>query len=64
MVSGGDTDVTLHGPADQYGLQGDAMARAIAGDRDAATPLADAIENMRVIDAVFASAESGGWVDV
>lgn len=64
VVSGGDTDVTLHGPADQYGLQGDAMARAIAGDRDAATPLADAIENMRVIDAVFASAESGGWVDV
>ncbi len=62
--SNGEAEVTEHGPADQYGLQGDAMARAIAGDRSAATPLSDAIENMRVIDAVFASAEACGWIDV
>ena len=49
------------GPADQYGLQADAIAEAIAGNRTAATSLDDAIANMAVIDAIFASATSGAW---
>jgi predicted dehydrogenase len=49
---------------DQYTLEGDAFSRAILDDTPVPTPLDDAIANMRVIDAVFASAASGSWVDV
>lgn len=47
---------------DQYTLQGDAFARAILDDTPVPTPLTDAIANMRVIDALVASAREGGWV--
>jgi predicted dehydrogenase len=46
---------------DQYTLQADAFARAILDDAPVPTPLADAVANMRVIDRVAASAESGAW---
>jgi predicted dehydrogenase len=49
---------------DQYTLEGDAMSRAILDDTPVPTPLEDAVANMRAIDAVFASARSGAWVDV
>jgi predicted dehydrogenase len=49
---------------DQYTIEGDAMSRAILDDTPVPTPLEDAVANMRTIDAVFASARSGGWVDV
>jgi predicted dehydrogenase len=47
---------------DQYTLQGDAFARAILDDTAVPTPLEDALGNMRVIEAIFTSAKSGGWV--
>jgi predicted dehydrogenase len=46
---------------DQYTAQGDAVSRAILGEAPLEFPLEDAIANMRVIDAVFRAAESGGW---
>ena len=46
---------------DQYTLQGDAFARAILDDTPVPTPLDDAVGNMRVIEAVLASARSGTW---
>jgi predicted dehydrogenase len=46
---------------DQYTLQGDAFSRAVLGDAPLAYPIEDAIANMRVIDAFFRSAKSGGW---
>jgi predicted dehydrogenase len=46
----------------QYQLQGDVVSKAILENAPTPTPLADAIENMAVIDAIFASAESSGWV--
>ena len=49
---------------DQYGMQGDVFSEAVRGVRDQGTPLEDAVANMRVIDAVFRSAEVNGWVDV
>lgn len=49
---------------DHYTAQADAFALAILNDEAAPTPLRDAIENMEVIDAVFSSAESSGWVAV
>ena len=51
--------------ADQYLLQFDAFAEAVAENRDEApTPITDAVANMAVLDALFASAESGGWEQV
>ena len=50
------------GPVDQYGEQASAFGRAVRSGRGAPTPLSDAIANMKVIDAVFASAASGDWV--
>lgn len=70
--SDGETRIWLHTsegteevvfPAqDQYGLQGDAISKAILEDTPVPTPLSDAIENMAVIDAVFESAASSSWV--
>jgi predicted dehydrogenase len=46
---------------DQYTLQADALARAIMDDTKPPTPLSDALANMRVIERIFKSAESGAW---
>jgi predicted dehydrogenase len=46
---------------DQYTLQGDAFSRAVLGETPLAYSIEDAIANMRVIDAMFASAQSGRW---
>lgn len=42
-------------------LFGNTLIRAITCDRDTKFPLANAVCGMRIIDAVFRSAESGGW---
>jgi predicted dehydrogenase len=49
---------------DQYTIEGDAFSRAILDDTPVPTPIDDAVANMRVIDAVFASARTGAWVDL
>jgi predicted dehydrogenase len=46
---------------DQYTIQGDLFSRAVRGQIEQPIPLEDAVRNMAVIDAVFRSAESGGW---
>jgi predicted dehydrogenase len=46
---------------DQYTLEADAFARSILDDSPVPTPLADAVANMRVIDRVSSSAETGAW---
>jgi len=45
--------------ADQYQLQAEAFSRAVRGERPDAAGLDDAIANLRVIDALFASEKSG-----
>ena len=47
--------------ANQYTLQGEHFARAVRGQGDVPVSVDDAIANMAVIDALFASAESGRW---
>lgn len=47
---------------DQYTLQGEAFSRAVLDDTPVPTPLEDAVANMEVLEAIFASAETGGWV--
>ena len=46
---------------DQYTLQGDAFSRAVLGQAPLEFPIEDAVANMRVIDALFRSAERGSW---
>jgi predicted dehydrogenase len=56
---------TIEFPAvDQYTLQADAFSAAIRGRGAVPVPLEDAIGNMEVIDALFLSAEAGGWTTV
>ena len=49
---------------DQYTLQGDEFSKAILDDTEVPVPLEEAIRNMKVIEAIFQSAKSGGWADV
>jgi predicted dehydrogenase len=60
----GDTHEIAFEVCDQYTIELDAMSRAILDDTPVPTPLEDAVANMRVIDAVAASARSGAWVDL
>jgi predicted dehydrogenase len=46
---------------DQYMVEGDAFSKAIRENSEVPVPLEDAIANMAVIEAVFRSADSGGW---
>jgi predicted dehydrogenase len=47
----------------QYTIQGDEAARVFQGEISPAFPIEDAIANMAVIDALFQSAKSGGWIE-
>lgn len=46
---------------DQYTIQGDVFSRALRERGQVPVPLADAIKNMAVIEAIFRSAETGAW---
>jgi predicted dehydrogenase len=48
---------------DQYAIQGDLFSKAIQDGEAAPTALDDAVANMRVIEAVLESANTGRWVD-
>ena len=47
---------------DQYTVQGDLFAKAILNNEPVPTPIEDAVANMRVIEALFASATESAWV--
>lgn len=47
---------------DQYTLQGDAFSRAVLSDSEVPTPLEDAVNNMKTIEAVLESTEKGKWI--
>jgi len=49
---------------DQYTLQGTSFSQSILDDSPVYTPIEDAIGNMKVIDALFASAAKSKWVEV
>jgi predicted dehydrogenase len=58
---GGGARVEEFPVCDQYALQGDAFSRAVLGQAPLEFPIEDAVLNMRVIDALFRSAERGSW---
>ncbi|MBT3359763.1 MAG: Gfo/Idh/MocA family oxidoreductase [Rhodospirillales bacterium] len=51
-------------PVNQYTLQGDVFSRGVRDGTPPEFPLEDAIKNMRVIDAIFRSAETKAWEKV
>ncbi len=63
VTSVGSREV-LTGPADHYGLEFAAVSRAIRDGGPMPIPPWDAIRNMAVLDALFASELSGRWVTV
>jgi predicted dehydrogenase len=50
--------------ADQYTIQGDLFSQAILKNETVPTPFEDAVNNMRVIEAVFESGSKAGWVSL
>lgn len=46
---------------DQYTIQGDLMSQAILNNTPVPTPIEDSVENMKVIEAIKQSAQSGRW---
>jgi predicted dehydrogenase len=58
---GGSVEAMEFPACDQYTIQGDLFSRAIRENGEVAVPLEEAISNMAVVEAVFRSAQSGGW---
>ncbi len=50
--------------SDQYQLQGEAFSAAVRGDAALPYGVEDAVQNMRIIDALYASERQGGWVSL
>ena len=67
--SGANMDTSLArreiiGPCDQYTEEAEAFALAVLGVNPLPYGIEDAIQNMRILDAIFASEKSKGWVAV
>lgn len=60
LTGGGRSEIAIP-PADQYQAQADAFAAAVLDGVPPAFGLEDAVNNMRVLDALFRSADSGRW---
>ena len=56
-------EITLD-TTDQYTVQGELMSLAILNDTPVPTPLADAVSNMRVIEAIKESGQAGRPVEL
>ena len=60
-LDGGSVETTELPICDQYTVQGDRFSQAIQENGQVATPLEDAVSNMKVLEALFRSAESNAW---
>lgn len=52
------------GPCDQYTEQAEAFALAVLGQKPLNWGIEDAIASMKVLDAIFASEKTNGWIDI
>jgi len=52
------------GPADMYGIEFEEFSRALREGREVPTPPEDALNNQKVLDAIFKSVETGNWETV
>ena len=60
--SGDEIEKILFDVVDQYTIQGDLFSLAVLNDTPVPTPLEDAVANMKVIETVVRSGETGTWV--
>jgi predicted dehydrogenase len=60
----GGSEQFLFEPVDQYALQGDEFAKAILYNTAVPTNLNDAVNNMKVMEAVFKSSETQKWIQL
>jgi len=51
-------------PCDQYAIQADQFSLAIFNDTPVPTPLSDAVNNMKAIDAVVESGRKNSWISL
>jgi predicted dehydrogenase len=59
---GPETREVVFDVCDQYTIQADLFAHAVLKDEPVPTPLKDAVANMRVVEALRASAREKVWV--
>jgi len=52
------------GPSDMYSIEFEEFSRALREGREVPTPPEDALNNQKVLDALFRSAETGNWETV
>lgn len=57
-----EIEILVQPPSNQYSAMCDAFAQSILLDHNVPTPLNDALANSKVIDALFASAQSQTWI--
>lgn len=58
------TEEIVFEPVDQYTLQCDAFSKCIINNEPVPIPLEDAVNNMKVIDAVIESSSSSAWISL
>ncbi len=64
ILGDGSMKSEIIAPCDQYAELADVFGRAITGEEPLPFGRVDAVKNMQVLDALFASADQGGWVNV
>jgi predicted dehydrogenase len=64
LPAGGAGEEIVFEPCNQYTIQAEHFARAIIEDTPVPTPIDDAVANMKVIEAILRSAESGAFEPV
>ena len=58
------TEEIVFDAIDQYTLEADRFAKAILEDTTVPTPLEDAVNNMKIIEAIFKSSKEGVWKEL
>ncbi|MCJ7813070.1 Gfo/Idh/MocA family oxidoreductase [bacterium] len=61
VQTGNNTEEIIFDVANQYTIQGDLFSQAILNHTDVPTPLEDGVANMKVIDGIIKSSQSGMW---
>jgi predicted dehydrogenase len=59
--TGGGITVEMVPSCNQFTIQGDLFSKAVREGGQVPVPLEDSLKNMALIDALFRSAQSGGW---
>lgn len=62
-TKGGSEEIVFD-TIDQYTIQGDLFSQAILNNTPVPTPIEDAVNNMRVIDAVLESGRKNAWISL